>query len=95
MVGELRRRGWQIVSPKQAYLDPIARITPDTLFLGQGQVAAVAHARGYKGNLSHRSESENHLDKLFRAIVVRQEGEHLVKRGKGASASVDRGHNGL
>lgn len=42
----LRANGWEIVPAVDAYLDPIASIEPDTLFNGQGRIAAIAHANG-------------------------------------------------
>lgn len=46
LVNELRARGWEIVPALEAYEDPIADIMPDTLFNGQGRVAAIADAAG-------------------------------------------------
>ena len=46
LVAALRERGWRIVTADEAYRDPIAQVEPDTLFLGSGRVAAIAHAAG-------------------------------------------------
>ena len=46
LVAALRERGWRIVTTDEAYRDPIAQIEPETLFLGSGRVAAIAHAAG-------------------------------------------------
>jgi peptidoglycan/xylan/chitin deacetylase (PgdA/CDA1 family) len=40
----LRADGWTLVPIDVAYADPIAAIEPDTWFLGEGRVAALAHA---------------------------------------------------
>ncbi|MFM9865468.1 MAG: polysaccharide deacetylase family protein [Micropepsaceae bacterium] len=48
LTAALRKRGWTIVTPEAAYADPIAQIEPDTLFLGQGRVAAIAHTKAVK-----------------------------------------------
>ena len=46
LVAALRNAGWEIVPAEAAYADPLAEREPDTLFLNQGRVAAVAHAEG-------------------------------------------------
>jgi peptidoglycan/xylan/chitin deacetylase (PgdA/CDA1 family) len=66
LVTALRKSGWTIVSPAQAYADSISEIEPDTLFLGQGRVAAIAHAAGIPPReLVPESEEETILDKRF------------------------------
>jgi peptidoglycan-N-acetylglucosamine deacetylase len=66
LAAALRKQGWTIVSPGDAFDDPIAKIEPDTLFLGQGRVAAIAHAAGAPASsLVHEREDEAVLDKLF------------------------------
>lgn len=45
LVRAFRARGWEIISAEEAYRDPIAELLPDTLFNGQGRVAAIAHAK--------------------------------------------------
>lgn len=64
---ELKRKGWQIISAEEAYKDPIADMEPDTLFLGQGRVAAIAHAMGLHParELIHEAEDEDWLDEAF------------------------------
>ncbi len=72
LVGELRKRGWKIIGADLAYADPIADIMPDTQFLNQGRVAAIAHTKGMKPiELVHEEEDEAVLDGLFAARVVR------------------------
>lgn len=48
LVRALRERGWEIIPAEEAYRDPIAEILPETLFNGQGRVAAIAHANGLR-----------------------------------------------
>ena len=51
LVKELRRRGWEIIPAEDAYADAISADVPNTLFNGQGRVAAIAHAEGvFKGS---------------------------------------------
>jgi peptidoglycan/xylan/chitin deacetylase (PgdA/CDA1 family) len=71
LVTELRRRGWEIISPEQAYADPISQVEPDTLLLNQGRVAAIAKANGYKGSVWSKWEEEEEIENLlteFRAF---------------------------
>lgn len=65
LIDHLRRKGWQIISPRAAYQDEIATIIPDVLFNGQGRVAAIAYANGVKArDLVQLSEDEAWLDAL-------------------------------
>ncbi|MEL7297844.1 MAG: polysaccharide deacetylase family protein [Pseudomonadota bacterium] len=63
----LRERGWKIIPATEAYEDPLSRELPDTLFLGQGRVAALARVAGTSPRqLVHPWESESAL----RALAV-------------------------
>jgi hypothetical protein len=64
LVARLRKTGWEIVSPDVAFRDPIARVEPDTLVLGQGRVIALAAAKGYQGP-GRRWEDEQKLQQEF------------------------------
>ena len=64
LVAALKQKGWKTITADDAYTDPIAAIEPDTLFLGQGRVAAIAHANGDSGPFG-QWESEVALDTLF------------------------------
>lgn len=73
LVRHLRSHGWRIISPQEAYTDPIATTIPDVLFNGQGRVAAIARSKGQKPrDLIHISEDEVYLDKLFAEKAVFQ-----------------------
>jgi peptidoglycan-N-acetylglucosamine deacetylase len=66
LIQHLRSNGWKIISPAEAYQDPIAIEIPDVLFNGQGRVAAIARARGVAGrDLVQESEDEEYLDRLL------------------------------
>lgn len=72
LANALRRRGWTIIGAEAAYADQIASIEPDTLFLGQGRVAAIAHSKGAKPiDLVHEEEDEATLEALFAARVTK------------------------
>jgi peptidoglycan-N-acetylglucosamine deacetylase len=73
LAAALRKTGWTIISPVDAYHDPIAASEPDTLFLNQGRVAAIANTKGAKPrDLVHEREDEDVLDKLFAERVLKQ-----------------------
>jgi hypothetical protein len=57
---------WEIIPALEAYTDAIAEREPDTLFLGQGRVAALAHEAGWRPrDLIHESEDEDYLREAF------------------------------
>jgi peptidoglycan/xylan/chitin deacetylase (PgdA/CDA1 family) len=66
----LREKGWKIISPLEAYDDPIAANVPDVLLNNQGRIAAIAKANGYTGPFGQESEDEKFLEKLFRTSGV-------------------------
>ena len=66
LVRALQARGWTIVPALDAYKDPIAKYEPDTLFLGQGRIAAMAHEAGRaRRDLVHLTEDEAMLREEF------------------------------
>jgi hypothetical protein len=71
LVARLRQEGWTIVDADAAYDDAIARLVPDTLFLGQGRVAALAQDAGDTGPFS-KWEDEAELDELLARARVFQ-----------------------
>lgn len=86
LVRELRKAGWKTISALKAYADPMAQQLPETLFLGQGRVAALAHDSGAAArHLISALEDE----KLLRAELVRRqilqplEGSYLAQRPPG------------
>lgn len=75
LINHLRAKGWKIISPQQAYQDPIARQFPSTDLHKQGRVAALAKSKGVpEGELRHPSENEQYLDKAFQqaGIIINQ-----------------------
>ena len=74
LVEGLKAAGWTIITMDEAYRDPIARIEPDTVYLGGGRVAALANVAGRKpGELVHERTDEAELARLFeeRVVVIR------------------------
>lgn len=64
LVDRLRNRGWEIISPEEAFTDPIAAVEPATLRLGQGRIIAMAIDKGYDGPTG-RWEDEDLLKAEF------------------------------
>lgn len=71
LIAFIRKNGWKIISPTEAYTDPIATKIPDVLFNNQGRVAAIARAKGTPGaQLVQDSEDEAFLDALVKSKKV-------------------------
>lgn len=70
LIDRLRSKGWEIISPEDAYTDPIASIVPDVLLNGQGRVGAIAKEKGYEGNFSQESEDTDYLDRYVSDVEV-------------------------
>ena len=67
----LRADGWVLVPIDAAYADPISATEPDTGFLGEGRVAALAHLAGRPPrDLVHPRTDEAVLTRLFRTRVL-------------------------
>jgi peptidoglycan/xylan/chitin deacetylase (PgdA/CDA1 family) len=67
----LRDKGWKIISPKEAYEDPIASYVPDVLFNNQGRIGAIAREKGSAAkDLVQSSEDEAYLDELVKRRKV-------------------------
>lgn len=73
LVRHIRDRGWTIIPASQAYQDPIAEQIPNTVFNGQGRVAALAAANGVKRReLVPEQEDEQWLQNHLQAQAVFQ-----------------------
>jgi hypothetical protein len=71
LVDHIRGHGWKIISPRDAYSDPVADIATETLFNNQGRIAAVAAAQGIRRQrLVHPAEDVDYLDSLIDASGV-------------------------
>lgn len=73
LAAALRADGWEIVPIDEAYADPIAREEPNTWFLGEGRVAALAQIEGrMPRDLIHERTDEEVLGRLFEQRVLVQ-----------------------
>lgn len=71
LIVHLRAKGWKIISPQQAYQDPIARNFPNVVFHKQGRVAAIANSKGVpEAELRHPSENTEYIDKAFAVAKI-------------------------
>jgi hypothetical protein len=72
-VRALRARGWRIATMDQAYADPIARVAPETRYLGGGRVTAIAAAAGRApAELAPPLNEEATIQRLFNEQVLHQ-----------------------
>ena len=82
----LRADGWKIVSIDEAYRDPIAADEPDTWFLGEGRVAALAQVKGADPRkLVHERTDEKVLARLFEERVADDRADPCVPRNEAKS----------
>lgn len=65
LVEFVRKQGWKIISPAEAYSDPIASVEPKTLYLNQGQIAAIAKDKGFSDPLVTKWENAHEIDAEF------------------------------
>jgi peptidoglycan/xylan/chitin deacetylase (PgdA/CDA1 family) len=66
LAAALRADGWTIISPDEAYADPMASILPQTLMTRQGHVAALAVEAGRDPRtLDHMAIDEARIDALL------------------------------
>lgn len=73
LIARLRADGWEIISPDEAYADPIAQILPQTLMTRQGHVGALAVEAGRDPQtLTHLAIEEDQIDALLAARNVFQ-----------------------
>lgn len=70
-VRALRARGWRIATMDEAYRDPIARVAPETRYLGGGRVSAMAAAAGRAPrDLAPPLNEEATIQRLFNEQVL-------------------------
>lgn len=69
LIKHIREKGWEIISPIDAYHDPIADYTPDTLINNQGRIIAIAIDKGYNGPYS-LNEDVKSIKSMFEKYKV-------------------------
>jgi peptidoglycan-N-acetylglucosamine deacetylase len=74
LIKHLRAHNWKIITPLEAYTDPIANQIPNVLFNNQGRIGAIAYEKGMKPkDLVQESEDEEFLEKLVEELKVFRE----------------------
>ena len=66
LIDHIRKNNGRIISPIEAYQDPVSEYIPNVLMNNQGRIVAIAKEKGYKGELSHQSESEEFIENYFK-----------------------------
>jgi hypothetical protein len=62
LVDELRRKGWRIINPEEAYTDEIAQYQPQGVFsYNPGRIGEIARDKGQKTGLWHTTLDEEYL----------------------------------
>jgi peptidoglycan/xylan/chitin deacetylase (PgdA/CDA1 family) len=71
LVAALEARGFRTIPATEAFTDPIAGREPETLYLGQGRIAALAHEAGAAPEmLPSPTEDEDYLRRRFNEEVA-------------------------
>ncbi|MCB9025218.1 MAG: polysaccharide deacetylase family protein [Bdellovibrionaceae bacterium] len=65
LITHLNTNDWKIVSPQYAFADPLLQVEPDTMYLGQGRVAAIAHEK-FRVKFRSKWEDTNTLKREFK-----------------------------
>ncbi|WOX06360.1 polysaccharide deacetylase family protein [Microbulbifer pacificus] len=67
----LRQRGWDIISPVEAYTDDLASYrTPSVMKYNAGRIGEIAYDKGQKSGLWHETLNEDYLRELFKTEVL-------------------------
>lgn len=71
LVAALREAGWSVISPDEAYADPVAERVPHTLATRQGHIGALAIESGRTPNtMTHLAIEETQIDALLEERAV-------------------------
>lgn len=72
LISELRNKGWDIITPQEAYKDQIAEyVTPKVLNFNPGRIGEIAKDKGQTTGLWHESCDEVFLDNEFQKTVLK------------------------
>lgn len=66
LVQALKEQGWKIISPEEAYSDPIWAKTPKTLHHGDGRIAALAEEAQSSGPVRDKFQNAEAIDVYFK-----------------------------
>lgn len=65
LIKSIRHRGWKIISPKDAYLDPISNLKLKTIKHNDGLIAAIAYENSFKGLIRDPLQDTNNVKDIF------------------------------
>jgi peptidoglycan/xylan/chitin deacetylase (PgdA/CDA1 family) len=65
LIQALRENGWKIITPEDAYSDPIWKRTPKTLHHGDGRIAALANEAQFSGIIRDKFQNAEAIDAYF------------------------------
>ncbi|GAB4195954.1 MAG: hypothetical protein Tsb002_28900 [Wenzhouxiangellaceae bacterium] len=83
LIARLHAEGWSLIGAEEAYADAIASQIPETLFNGQGRVAALAHVQGVTPRqLVPENEEEDYLQQRFDSGGVYLPAESALAAGQ-------------
>ncbi len=72
LISELRNKGWDIITPHEAYKDQIAEyVTPAVFNFNPGRIGEIAKDKGQTAGLWHESCDEVFLDNEFKKTVLK------------------------
>jgi len=72
-ISALREAGWEVISPDEAYDDPLAEQLPETTFSGMGRISALAFDGGARGAevFDHWSADEQGIDDKLTSLGIK------------------------
>jgi peptidoglycan/xylan/chitin deacetylase (PgdA/CDA1 family) len=73
LIDELRHKGWNIITPQQAYTDPISDYKAvKTMRFNPGRIVEIAKNKGLNKGFWHKTLNETHLLKRFELEVLKK-----------------------
>lgn len=72
LVDELRRKGWSIITPGQAFTDEIVNYEAEKVFkFNPGRIGEIAYKQGQRKGLWHSSLDEKYIEERFESEVIK------------------------
>ena len=66
LIDDLRKKGWKIITPEQAYTDPISQhLSKNIMPFNPGRIGEIAAEKGQKKGLWHETLDEKYLKERF------------------------------
>ena len=72
LIDELRQKGWNIITPEEAYTDPISLYSSKkTMKYNPGRIGEIAYKNNQKKGLWHKTLDEDYLKKRYQEEVLK------------------------